>query len=143
MTKAKNLLATLWSIWLVLMLFLMIAQTIGGNYNNKQGVFDAWGWWATTVLPVPSLIVTVLVTDALGQGIRKDTVSKFLFILTLTFSLVYILAATATIILSPFYSRADPLGLMQLSHLWLGPLLGLVTALVGVFFVHTERESTQ
>jgi hypothetical protein len=144
MIKAKNWLAGLWSVWFVLMLILMILQTIGGNYNDKEGVLDAWGWWATTVLPIPSLIITVLVTDALGQGLRKDSVNRFLFIFTLAFSFVYWLIATGTVILAPFYSRSEPLGLMQLSHLWLGPLLGLVTALIGVFFVPTKKgESVQ
>jgi hypothetical protein len=140
MSRAKSRLALLWFGWLAIMGFFMILQTMFGNYNNPEGVREAWGWWATTVLPVPALMVSVLATEATGRAMTKSEISKLVYRSTLFFTWLYILAAGATLGAAPLHSRSEPLAFMRLSNLWLGPLLSLSIALVGVFFVSTQEE---
>ena len=61
-----------------------------------------------------------------------------MFKLALCLSVTYFLVVLATIVLQPF-SSVPPLELLDMSNLWLGPLQGLVTGVLGAFFVKVEQ----
>jgi hypothetical protein len=138
MQQCKRRLATLWFICAGGLFLIVLFQTFFGHYGKS--VNDAWGWLLPTVLPTLSLIVGVLVSDALGKGIRVETVDKFLFKLTFGLSATYLFAVFLTIAIQPV-ARTSPPELMKQSNLWLGPFQGLVSASLGAFFVRKGKES--
>ena len=132
MAKCKKKLATLWFIGAAIPFLIIFFQTIIGHYEDQTK--DAWNWFLPTIFPTLSLIIGVLVIDATNRGLETKTVNKFLFTLSFSLSLFYLILVTSTILLSPIAS-ADPLKLMGDSHFWLGPFQGLVSASLGAFFV--------
>jgi hypothetical protein len=137
MTKCKKKLATLWFLGAAVPFLIIFFQTIMGHYDNQSEV--AWNWFLPTIFPTLSLIIGVLVIEASSKGMEEKTVNRFLFILSFSLSLFYLLTVTSTILLSPIAS-ADPFKLMGESHFWLGPFQGLVSASLGAFFVKKEPE---
>jgi hypothetical protein len=135
--KCKKRLATLWLLSSLLLFFLLILQTIFGHYEDN--ISEAWGWLLPTVMPTLSLIISVLVMDALGKGVTIKTVDRFLYRISFALSSVYLLLVALAILLQPF-TPLSPLRLMNQSNLWLGPLQGLVAASMGVIFVKKEQE---
>jgi hypothetical protein len=137
MQQCKRRLAILWFISSSFLFIIMLIQSFLGHYGND--ITDAWGWFLPTVMPTLSLIVGVLVSDALGKGVRIQKVSNFLFRLAFSLSLAYLLVVILTILFQPFSTLA-PLDLMKQSHLWLGPFQGLVSASLGAFFIRSEGD---
>ena len=135
MTKSKKKLATLWFIGAGILFLIVLFQTMLRRFGEQSG--EAWGWLFPTILPTLSLILSVLVVDALGKGIERKTVDRFIFRLSFSLSAVYLVVVGLTILVRPFTSFS-PIELMKLSHLWLGPFQGLVSASIGVFFVKKE-----
>ncbi len=130
--KCKRNLAVLWFTGSGFIFFILLFQTFFQRYGKT--VSEAWGWFLPTIMPTLSLIVGVLVMDASGKGTKIQTVDRFFFRLSFSLSFVYLLVVTLTILIQPF-SKLSPLELMKQSNLWLGPLQGLVTASLGVFFI--------
>lgn len=138
MAKSKRRLATVWFGGSGFLFFLFLVQTVLGKY--RESTDEAWGWLLGTFMPTLSLIIGVLVLDALGKGVMTRTVDRFMFRLTFSLSIGYLLAVALMILLSPF-SPSLPLELMQQSSLWLSPLQGLVSAALGVFFIRGAQGS--
>lgn len=136
MTKCKKKLAILWFTGAAIPFLIIFFQTIIGHYEEHSK--DAWNWFLPTIFPTLSLIIGVLVIDLSGKSLETNTVNKFLFILSFSLSLFYLLLVTSTILLSPIASP-NPLKLMGESHFWLGPFQGLVSASLGAFFVKKEK----
>jgi hypothetical protein len=132
MAHCKARLATFWFVGSCTLFIVVLIQTIMGHYGDK--IEDVWGWFLPTVMPTLSLVVGVLVADALGKGEKTDLVDRFLFRLTYSISLAYLLIVALTILSQPI-APLTPLELLKTSHLWLGPLQGLVTASLGAFFI--------
>jgi len=84
----------------------------------------------SSVVPTLSLIVRVLALDATGKGVNPARVYRFMFILTVGISVVYLLAMTLTVLLQPF-AAVDSLTLMQQQNIWLSPFRGWVSAAIG------------
>ena len=119
--------------------FLFILQSILGRYGER--VEDAWAWLLPNILPTLSLIVGVLVMDAMAKSVERQTIDRFLANLAIWLSVLYLIAISLTVILSPWalvYAGVTPLDLMRTSQLWLGPFQGLVAASLGAFFVTKE-----
>jgi len=135
--KCKRLLATLWFTGSGVIFFIVSFQTILGRYGENAN--EAWGWLLPTVMPTLSLIIGVMVMDALGRGTKIKTVDRFIFTLAFGLSVVYLLMVVLMILMQPF-SSLSPLELMKQSNLWLGPFQGLVSALLGAFFIRVEKE---
>src|SRR5262249_4969396 len=119
----------------------LLAQTILGRYGERAS--EAWSWLLPTIMPTLSLMIGVLVMDALGHGIKIMEIDAFLFKLTFGISSAYLAAVFLIVILQPL-SRLSPFDLMGQSNLWLGPFQGLVAAALGAFFVKApqRRRST-
>ena len=132
METSRKRLAVIWFVGAGLLFLLFISQTVFGHYGSKAT--EAWGWLLPTLLPTLSLITGVFATDALGKSLQIKTVDQFWYRLTLTLSILYLLAVSLTVFVSPI-TALTPLELMRLSHLWLAPLQGIVGTTMGVFFV--------
>lgn len=136
MRAAKRQLAVIWLVGAGLLFLIVIGQTFGGVYGD--GVQRAWGWLLPSIMPTLSLIIGVLVSDAQQIGKADPQVDPFLVTIAKGFSGGYLLLLMATILLQPFASTT-PLESLQTSHLWLGPLQGLVSALMGALFVKQDK----
>ena len=132
MDRCKRRLATLWFSGAGLVFFIFLFQTLGGHY--RENVQEAWGWLLPTIMPTLSLIVSILVMDALGKGVPTQVVDSFLFRLAFALSAAYLAVVLLTILVQPI-SELTSVELMRQSNLWLGPHQGLACASIGAFFV--------
>jgi hypothetical protein len=130
--QCRKRLAVIWLGGAGILFFLLIFQTIFKHYGERAS--DAWSWFLPTILPTLSLIIAVLVWDALQKAIDPGRIDRFMYRLTCVLSVLYLVAVGLTFFLSPF-SPWTPLELMKQSSLYLGPFQGLVAGALGAFFV--------
>lgn len=135
--KSKRRLAALWFTGAGIIFLTLLFQTILGRYG--ENINDAWGWFLPTIMPTLSLIIGVLVMDAVGKGVNIRTVDRFFFRLSFSLSLAYLVVVSITIFMQPF-STLSAVELMKQSNLWLGPFQGLVGGSLGAFFIQGEKE---
>ncbi|HXU29684.1 MAG TPA: hypothetical protein VN851_03815 [Thermoanaerobaculia bacterium] len=128
----------LWLIGSGALFLIFIIQSIGQKYGAR--VQDAWGWLLPTIMPTLSLMVGVLVSNAGMPQPKTGKSDRFIFFLALGFSFAYLTAVISTVLVQPFV-KGNPLDLFRMSSLWLGPLQGLVAAVLGVFFIKAERSA--
>ena len=111
--------------------------------QSQVGIYDSdtaavWSWFLPTVMPTLSLIVGALVADYRKVPAGASNVAKSaagpVFWLGAALSAFYLLLLGTTIATASIQVEAAPLGLMQRSNLWLGPLQGLCVAALGFFF---------
>ena len=133
--KCRKQLATLWFAGSGVLFLIVLFQTFLGRYAGR--VNDAWGWFLPTVMPTLSLIIGILVSEALGKQSGKKVGDRFVYRLSFVLSLSYLIVVSLTIFMQPF-SSLQPIQLLNQSQLWLGPFQGLVTASLGAFFVRAE-----
>ena len=134
--KAMWWLAGTWFVGAGLCFVVLVGQSQVGLYDSDTAA--VWGWFLPTVMPTLSLIVGSLVADYRKVPIRaseraKPTASP-VFWLSAALSAFYLLLLGTTIAMASIQVEAAPLGLMQRSNLWLGPLQGLCVAALGFFF---------
>ncbi|MFX0141103.1 MAG: hypothetical protein ACFFDN_46120, partial [Candidatus Hodarchaeota archaeon] len=131
----KKRLTTLWFVGASFLLLLFFFQTLFGKY--KGIAMEAWGWLMPTIMPSLSLVLGVWGMYVLDMGVKTKKVDRFVFRLSFALSALYLSLVTLTILFQPF-TLLSPLDWMKQSNLWLGPLQGLVSASLGVFFVKRE-----
>lgn len=138
MRKCKKQLTVVWFSGGGLVFILLFFQTILGHYES--GVSQAWGWALPTIMPTLSLIIGVLVSDALGiSEVTKKTTDQFVFWLAIWLSVAYLASVLLTILFQPFSGRS-PIEVFVSANLWLGPFQGLVVAALGAFFVREGKK---
>ena len=131
MSSAKRRLSVVWFAGAALLSLLMVAQTIFGHYADAA---EAWSWLLPGIVPTLSLIIGVLVVDALGKGAADRHVDRFMFRVALGLSVFYLLLVAVPVLAQPFTELA-PGELLELSNLGLAPAQGLVSAALAAFFV--------
>jgi len=133
----KKRLAALWfTMGPIIVLLLVVISLLGKKLGDKAD--EAWGWFLPTVMPTLSLIIGVLVVDATDPQKTEKKVDRFLFWLAFDLSFFYLAIVVLTILIQPF-TGSTLLDLMKASNLWLGPVQGLVAAVLGAFFIKGER----
>jgi hypothetical protein len=115
---------------------ILFIQTIMGRYSDN--VSEVWAWFLPTIMPTLSLIIGVLVLEAVGSAAKFHYVDRLFFRLSFILSFTYLLLIAYTILLKPF-SPLPAVELMKHSNLWLGPFQGLVSGSLGVFFLKGEK----
>jgi hypothetical protein len=124
--------------WLVgggVVLLIMILQTTFGHYgDDAQG---AWQWLLPNLIPTLTLVMGVSAFTRPDPATTPSGI-KSLFTICMAMSIFYLLVLVLPILLQPMVGGA-PLPLLRQSNLWLGPLQGLASTLLGVFFA---REKT-
>jgi hypothetical protein len=143
-TKCKYWLATVWLAAFLFLLTVLILQATFGRYgtNASDGkASEAFSWFLPTIVPTLSLIIGVLVSDARDD--RKDVklVDQMMYRLSMLLSIFYLAMVSLIFFIDPFTNWSQ-LQLMKISNLWLGPLQGLVSATIGVFFFSKESAPT-
>lgn len=139
MVKCKRRLAVVWFAGGGFLFFLVFLQSTLGAYGDN--VADAWGWLMPSIMPTLSLMIAVFVTDMLDkrtQTQHNTGADAFFFRLTFYLSIAYLVVVLLTLLLQPF-ATLPPTELLKQSHLWMGPLQGLVTASLGAFFVKNKQ----
>lgn len=132
----KRRLTVLWFSIVPMLVLILVLQSSFGKLGSR--VDEAWGWFLPTVMPSLSLIVGVL---AFGAHQKSDTtarVDKGLFWLAFGLSAFYLGLVAMVPLVQPLTGMA-PVDFMKRSNLWLGPFQGLVSAMLGTFFVKGAR----
>lgn len=132
MKKAKTVLTILWFVFSGILFLLFLVQTIFNRYGDLAE--EAWGWLLPAIMPTLSLIVAAFVAEAAGRVAPKPGVSRLIFTVSVMLSSFYFIAICLVVFLGPF-SDMGPLTLMKTSNLALGPLQGLVSASIAIFFI--------
>lgn len=145
--RARWTLGILWFIGSGLLFVLLIVQSLAGVYEAR--VQDVWGWALPNLIPTLSLMIGVFAAGALSEQAESDAmwVRRPFFRLSLAMSVFYLLAVAAAFFAQPFLgaiqgAQGDPMTLFNTSNLWLGPLQGLVAAMIGALFVSKNRSGT-
>jgi hypothetical protein len=129
-------LGRLWLIGALAITTIMVVQSLLGRY--EKDVQEAWGWLLPTIMPTLGMIVAVLSYTALDRTLLNTSVRRSIYQITWWLSLVYMFFILLTILVQPFTSR-QPVELMRMSNMWLGPMQGLVGSALGVLFVSKKR----
>ena len=137
-TDSQQRLVTVWFSGSGFLFALLLAQTISGKYGSEAK--EAWALILPTFVPSLFLLVGTLIAEATGPTDPAETVTvdRFFFRLSEFLSIAYLATVILLILLSPF-SRISQPELIKLSHLWLAPFQGLVTAALGAFFVSMRK----
>ena len=117
---------------------LMIVRTIGPDSLNIQKV---WGWLLAAVMPTLSLVVGTYAAAAHQTKINR-LADRLFFRITIGLSLAYLVILTVTILFYPL-GTDDAMKLLDNMSLILGPLQGLVSASLGVFFATNRAREVQ
>ncbi|MCR9214336.1 MAG: hypothetical protein NXI13_11515 [Proteobacteria bacterium] len=137
MSRCKRRLAMIWLLIGGAIFLVLLGQSFFGKYGDLTQ--DAWGWFLPSVMPTLSLIVTVMVFDALNGSADDKPADRFMYLIAVGLSVFYLLIVFSTILVQPL-TAIGPIELMNQSNLWLGPLQGLVAASLGAFFVKQGEE---
>lgn len=132
---AKRRLATVWFIGTGVLFIVLMLQSMLGNYGT--GTEEVWNWFLPNVVPTLTLVVGVMVSDALGRSEDTGDVDRFIFRLAFWLSIGFLLALSLPVFIAPF-SELPPPQLLKSSLLWVVPLQGLVSAALGAFFVNKK-----
>lgn len=132
---AKRRLATVWFSGASLLFIVLMLQSVLGSFGTSTE--EVWNWFLPNVVPILTLIVGVLVSDALGHSEETGSVDRFIFRLAFYLSSGYLIVLSLPIFVAPF-SELPPLELLKASRLWVVPLQGLVSAALGAFFVNKK-----
>jgi hypothetical protein len=124
-------LARLWLLLAGLIILILIVQSATGKYAGK--VQNVWSWALPTIMPTLSLIVTVLGANALEAQPQAAKVRRSFYLVALWLSAIYLILVLCTITLDSV-TTYDPLELLTVSNLWLGPLQGVVASSIAVLF---------
>jgi hypothetical protein len=139
--RAQQVLSAQWFILSMLAAGVLLIQTIVGTYGDQ--VERAWSWFLPNVIPILTLILTVLVAEARGAG-KTGTVGRFIYRLTIGLSLIYLLLILGCLSAFQWLAREFAgmrrLELLELSNLFLSPLQALVGLALGLFFVSRQDE---
>jgi hypothetical protein len=124
-------LARLWLVLSGLIVLVLILQSVSGKYADK--LQNVWSWALPTIVPTLSLIVTVLGANALEAKPQPEKVRRSFYLVAFWLSALYLALVLCTITLDSVTSF-DPLELLTVSNLWLGPLQGVVASALAVLF---------
>jgi hypothetical protein len=105
---------------------ILFLQTVADRYGGRSE--EAWSWLVPSVVPTLGLMIGVAMKPS-----RQRAVDPFAVRLAAGLSITYLLLILATLAVQPF-SALLPLQLLQMSHLWLAPVQGLVAGSIGFLF---------
>jgi len=137
---ARKGLAFLWLLGGAAFLGLLILQSLLGRFEGRTQA--VWSWALPTILPVLSLVLSVLGYEALREKPVPHTVDRTFLRIAHGLSFAYLFLILLTVLIEPFTPYEDPLELYELSNLWLGPIQGVVISALGVLFFQSKSEDS-
>ena len=121
----------LWYGWGLLLFVLLIALSMQPRLFGS-GVTEAWQWFLPNIMPVLTLVgagsYAAPASTRPASGGRSRLVG-----MAFAVSLLYL--ATLSVSVIGVLVTPDPLAFLRTSNLWLGPLQGLATSVLGLFFI--------
>lgn len=137
--RATTLLATIWWAWGVVLILLLVVMSNLPLFGPD--VRAAWDWFTPNLFPVMALVGGIQYQAQKGAGGAAGAAAgaataqaqrKPSWLIALVLSVLYLLLLTAALVTA--LMSATPLEALRSSNLWLGPLLALNTAALGVVF---------
>jgi len=134
--QVRSRLAWIWLAGGGLIVIILVLQSLLGRFQGT--VQEVWGWALPTIVPTLGMIVSVLGYTALDPSQSKIEVRQDFYKLSWVLSLAYLFLVSLTILMQPL-TPYEPIQLMRMSNLWLGPAQGLVASALGVLFVSKKQ----
>ena len=101
---------------------------------NADAIEKVWSWLLPSLMPTLSLVVGTYAATALAETSAQRTVDVLFFRVAVALSLAYLAIVTLAILLYPL-SPPPATKTLERVGLVLGPVQGLVSACLGVFFI--------
>jgi hypothetical protein len=114
---------------------LLLARTFGPNADEIERI---WAWLLPSVMPTLSLVVGTYAATALTESPDTKSVELLFFRVAATLSVAYLAIVTLAIWLYPLSPQPATKTLERVG-LVLGPVQGLVSACLGVFFISHKQ----
>ena len=134
MQTARKRLALAWfagaGVCFVVLLFISF-------FASAADLSGMWEWFLPAIVPNLSLIIGVLVYTQRQQTAVESHVDPFLYRLALWLSLLYVLLLLLPLLFFPLTGKTLP-QLLDISRLWMAAVQGLVTGVMGAFFVRQD-----
>jgi hypothetical protein len=126
-----SLLTLVWWVWgSILILFLVVLSNLPLFGSDVRA---AWEWFVPNLIPTMALVGGIQYQTAKGAAPAPGAAPrKPSWPVALALSVLYLLLLT--IALAGTLMSANPIETLRTSNLWLGPLLALNTAALGVLF---------
>jgi hypothetical protein len=128
---AQLRLMIVWLIGVTPSVSLLIIRTLSPDSLNIEKV---WGWLLTSIMPTLSLVIGTYAAAAQQSQVGKIADRTF-YKITIGLSIGYLIILNIAVFWYPL-KHEDALKLLDTMSLVLGPLQGLVSASLGVFFIH-------
>lgn len=134
MQTARKRLALVWFAGAGVCFAVLLFISFFSDPGNLAGL---WDWFLPAIVPNLSLIVGVLVYTQRQPSPVDVHVDEFLYRLAFWLSLLYVLLLLLPLLCFPGTDKSLP-ELLDISHLWLAAIQGLVTGVMGAFFVRQD-----
>jgi hypothetical protein len=128
-------LVLIWLIGSCPSIILLLIRSFG---PNAEDIDKVWSWLLPSIMPTLSLVVGTYAATAVTQLREDRTVDLLFFRVAAALSLVYLLIVTLTVCIYPLSSSPATTVLARIG-LILGPVQGLVSACLGVFFISNRQ----
>lgn len=138
MKTCKKRLMFLWFAYGGVLFFILFFQSLFGHYGKNWS--DAGGWFAITVLPTLTLMISVRVTDERGDEKQARKADRTFYRLSYGISVAYLTIILILLVIHPFIDF-NAFELMDKSNIFVAMSQGLTSASLGYFFTKSASES--
>lgn len=136
MQTARKRLALVWFSGAGACFVVLLFISFFANLGDLAGL---WEWFLPAIVPNLSLIIGVLVYTQRQQAAAEINVDEFLYRLAIGLSLLYVMLLLLPLVFFPATGKSLP-ELLDISSLWLAAVQGLVTGVMGAFFVRQDSK---
>ena len=137
LVETQRALLMIWGVGFSVCLLVMLMMTAAGTFG--AGVHEAWSWFMPTLLPTVSMTLSSAIAPAEGKGGRVGP--RFVARLAKSVSIFYLALVVITLLAWPL-TNEGPLKWFQTSGLWMGPIQGVVGAVLAVFLTGQVRPTS-
>jgi hypothetical protein len=138
--QCQRRLAVIWFIGACLVALIPIARTLAGE--TPVVTASIWRWLLPNLMPTLSLIIGAVTITKPTEQKSADVADSFSFRLAELSSVFYLLLVLALVALPPMLQPStDQAEFLGNSGLFMGPIQGIVSALIGVFFIKQRQRA--
>lgn len=129
-------LLVIWLLGTAPALLIVLART----FQNSNEIEKVWSWLLPSVMPTLSLVLGTYAATALTEVQQPRSVDVLFFRVSVALSLAYLAIISIAICVYPF-SAPPATKILDKVSLVMGPVQGLVSACLGVFFISNSQGS--